>query len=78
MLDLFDEVPEEEGADPLVAALEQRSAVVEHHLEERSKRRFEVRDVGEVELEILVREQLVVRGVGLGHRSLEARVLADH
>ena len=49
MLDLFDEVPEQHGADPFVAPLEELVAIVEDHLEQGREGGLEVGDVGQVE-----------------------------
>ena len=52
--------------------------VVEDHLEQRRERRFEVGDVGQMELDVFAFEQLVVGGVRRGVGSLEAWILGDH
>ena len=64
VLDLLDEVPEEQGPDPFVAAFEQGPAVVEDHLEQRGEGGLEVGDVGEVELEVLLFEQATLEVLG--------------
>lgn len=70
VLDLLDEVPEEQGPNPFVTAFEERASVVEDHLEQRSEGGLQVGDVGEVEVQRLALEKLVVggchRGEGVG------------
>ena len=78
MFDLLDEVPQQHGAYPFVTSREQLVPVVEDHLEQGRERRFEVGDVGQVELDILTFEQLVVGGVRGGVGLAEAGVLGDH
>ena len=63
MFDLLDEMPQQHGAHPFVTSREKFVSVVEDHLEQGGERGFEVGDVGQVELDILTFEQLVVGGV---------------
>ena len=78
MLDLFHEVPQQHGADPLVTALEELVAVVEHHLEQRRKGGLEIGDVGQVELRGLALQELVIGRVGRRVGLLEPWVALDH
>ena len=61
-----------------VASCEEFVPVVEDHLEQGGKRGFEVGDVGQVELDILTFQRLVVGGVRGSVDLVETGVLGDH
>src|ERR1035437_1873742 len=78
VLDFLDKVPQEQGADPFVTPLEKLASVVEDHLEQGCEGGLEIGDVGQVELDTLTLEELVIGSVGRLVGLLESRVALDH
>src|SRR5271156_6451220 len=75
VLDLLDEVPQDERRDAWITATEDRVTVVQKDFEQWGEGRFDVRDVGDVELRRTGCQKTVkeVRDLTLG--LLESRVL---
>ena len=74
VFDLLDEMPHHQRGDSLIARAEQRITVVQNDFEQGSERRLQVGDVGGVELDRLLLEQLVVSAAGILVALLEVGI----